>query len=180
MDGPGSTDGQPWAPPPQLPCPGGLLPPHPPSFPRRRTPALAAPTAAPSFLPCPGGGTCCNKGRRRRHVWQEEAGVQEEGAMRAAEDRRRALGLPPPADHVAEDGVVALLRGGRKGGRRGRPRRRAGRREEEGDEIGERKREIERRERGNTDKWAHCHVASTSAKPATKTIRWSKMNGFYS
>jgi len=66
--------------------------------------------------------------------------------MRAAEDRRRALGLPPPADHAVEDGVVAPLRGGREGGRRGRPRRRAGRREEEGDEIGERKREIEIRE----------------------------------
>ena len=45
-------------------------------------------------------------------------------------------------------------------------RRRAGRREEEGDEIGERKREIERRERGcNADKWAPLprgvHVSET-------------------
>ena len=89
--------------------------------------------------------------------------------MRAAEDRRRALGLPPPADHAVEDGVVAPLRGGREGGRRGRPRWRARRREEEGDEIGERKREIERRERGcNADKWAHCHAASTSANRPPK------------
>jgi len=83
--------------------------------------------------------------------------------MRAAEDRRRALDLPPPADHAVEDGVVAPLRGEREGGRWGRPHRQAGRREEEGDEIGERKREIERRERGcNADKWAHCHAPSTS------------------
>ena len=46
----------------------------------------------------------------------------------STEDRQRALGAPPPADHVAEDGVIAPLRGGRKGGRRGRPRRRARRR----------------------------------------------------
>ena len=44
------------------------------------------------------------------------------------EERRRALGPPPSADHAAEDGVVAPLRGGREGGHRGRPRRRAGRR----------------------------------------------------
>ena len=55
------------------------------------------------------------------------------------EERRRALGPPPSADHAAEDGVVAPLRGGRQGTRGGR----AG--EQEGDEVGERKRETERR-----------------------------------
>jgi hypothetical protein len=45
-----------------------------------------------------------------------------DAAMRATEDKRRVLGLPPPADHAVEDGVVAPLRGGREcagGGRAG-------------------------------------------------------------
>ena len=37
-----------------------------------------------------------------------------DAAMLAAEDKRRALSLPPPADHAAEDGVIASLRGGRE------------------------------------------------------------------
>jgi hypothetical protein len=52
--------------------------------------------------------------------------------MRAAEDRRRALGLPPPADHAVEDGVVAPLRGGRKGTGGGRA----------GEQEGERRKEM--------------------------------------
>ena len=84
--------------------------------------------------------------------------------MRAAEDRRRALGLPPPADHAVEDGVVVPLTGGRAPGEAAPASRKE--REEEGDEIGERKREIERRERGcNSDKWAPLprgvHVSET-------------------
>ena len=51
----------PWAPPPQLPCPGGPLPPLPPSSPPPphplphppSSPTPAAATATPSFLPCP-------------------------------------------------------------------------------------------------------------------------------
>ena len=47
-------------------------------------------------------------------------------------------------------------------------------REKEGD--------IERRERegGNADRWAHCHVASTSAKPHSKPPGWPNVTGFES
>jgi len=55
-----------------------------------------------------------------------------DAAMRAAKDRRRALGLPPPADHAVEDGVVAPLRGGREGAGGGRA----------GEQEGERRKEM--------------------------------------
>jgi hypothetical protein len=47
-------------------------------------------------------------------------------------------------------------------------------------EIGEKKEKERGEERGVLTGGPHRHLASTSAKPATKTIRWSKTNGFKS
>ena len=69
-------------------------------------------------------------------------------------------------------------------GRRGpaaRRRERAGEgaeRRREGAEERERRKEKEREMVLTSG--PHCHVESTSAKPAPKTARWSKINGFHS
>jgi hypothetical protein len=55
-----------------------------------------------------------------------------------------------------------------------------GRRRGERREIGEKKEKERGEERGVLTGGPHCHLVSTSAKPATKTIRWSKTNGFKS
>jgi hypothetical protein len=47
-------------------------------------------------------------------------------------------------------------------------------------EIGEKKKKERGEEREVLIGGPHRHLASMSAKPATKTIRWSKMNGFKS
>jgi hypothetical protein len=57
---------------------------------------------------------------------------------------------------------------------------RLGQRRGERREIGENKEKERGEERGVLTSGPHCHLASTSAKPDTKTIRWSKTNGFKS
>jgi len=67
---------------------------------------------------------------------------------------------------------------GREPGRAAPPGRESG---EERERAG--KKERNKRERERKIKLTcgpHHHVASTSAKPLTKTVRWLKMNGFES
>ena len=155
--GTAATAPLPWRPPPAA---SSFLPTPPHPLPRRPPPPLPpsspAPVAAPAATRGGGAGTF----GRRKQAFKKRArcGPRRTGGGRWACSRQ-----PTTPSRTG-----SLCRSG-EGGRRGRPRRRAGRREEEGDEIGERKREIERRERGcNADKWAHCHAASTSANRPPK------------
>jgi hypothetical protein len=66
------------------------------------------------------------------------------------------------------------------GGEAGAAAVRLGQRRGERREIGEKKEKERGEESGVLTCGPHCHLASTSAKPATKTIRWSKWNGFKS
>jgi hypothetical protein len=91
--------------------------------------------------------------------------------------RRRCMGRWGRSRHrrPAAEGTTRA-----SGGEAGAAAMRLGQRRGERREIGENKEKERGEERGVLTSGPHCHLASTSAKPATKTIRWSKTNGFKS